>query len=145
MSFHEEKIPVRFGCLPVHETMFTQGELEELFSLINQPVDPTSPGSGSQGSNQAVYSIPERKLRRMQSNRESARRSRWRKKRHVENLTSDLNRLRLENRELKNRLGLTMNYNLLLSTENQCLKSESMSLIVTLLDLYRTLETMISQ
>jgi hypothetical protein len=145
MSFHEEEYPVRLTCVPVHETMFTQGEIEELFSLINQPVDPSSPGSGSQGSSRAVYSTRERKIRRMQSNRESARRSRWRKKRHVENLTNDLNRLRMENRELKNQLGLTMQYNLILSTENERLRSESMSLMATLLDLYRTLETIISQ
>lgn len=147
MSFYEENfpVPVRFTCHPVHETMLTQSEIEELFSLINQPVDPSSPGSGSQGSNRAVYSTRERKIRRMQSNRESARRSRWRKKRHIENLNNDVNRLKMENRELKNRLGLTMQYNLILSAENERLRSESVTLLATLLDLYRTLETIILQ
>jgi hypothetical protein len=139
-SFYEEEFPVQFMCHSIHETMFTRDEIEELFSLINQPVDPSSPESGSQGSNRAVYSTRERKIRRMQSNRESARRSRWRKKRHVENVNNDVNRLKMENRELKNQLGLTMQYNLMLSAENERLKSESMSLLARLLDLYRTLE-----
>ncbi|GAU26911.1 hypothetical protein TSUD_05810 [Trifolium subterraneum] len=144
-SFYEEEFPVQFMCNPVHEIMFTQDEIEELFSLINQPVDPSSPESGSQGSNRVVYSTHERKIRRMQSNRESARRSRWRKKRHVENLNNDVNRLKMENRELKNQLGLTMQYNLMLSAENQRLKSESISLLARLLDLNRTLGIIISQ
>lgn len=137
MFFDEEA--VRF------ETMLTPGEIEELFSLINQPVDQDSPISGSQGSNRAVYSTHERKLRRMQSNRESARRSRWRKKRNLENLTNQLNRLKAENRELKNRLGLTMHHHLLLSLENERLRSESVTLMAELSDLHRILGTMLSQ
>ena len=134
----------QFSC---HETMLTPSELEELFSLTNQPgfFDPASPSSGSQGSNRAVYSSHERRLRRMQSNRESARRSRWRKKRHLENLTNQLNRLRAEKRELKNRLGVTMHHNMLLSLENEHLRSESVTLLAKLSNLYRILGTMLSQ
>ncbi|QCD99052.1 extracellular signal-regulated kinase 1/2 [Vigna unguiculata] len=135
MFFHQE-------AQPVLETMFTPTEIQELFSLVNEP--PT-PESGSQESNRAVRSTHERKLRRMQSNRESARRSRWRKKRHLENLTNQANRLRMENRELKNRLCLTMHQNLLLSVENERLRSESVTLMATLSNLYQILATMISQ
>ncbi|KAL1353587.1 hypothetical protein HN51_017505 [Arachis hypogaea] len=130
------------------EAMFTPTELEELFSLINQPefFDPASPSSfGSRGSNRAVYSTHERKIRRKQSNRESARRSRWRKKRHLENLTNQLNRLKAENRELKNRLGLATQHNMLLSFENEHLKFESTNLRAKLLDAYQILGTMFSQ
>ncbi|KAK7321626.1 hypothetical protein VNO77_32452 [Canavalia gladiata] len=141
MSFHDEEA-VQSSCLPVLETMFTPSEIEELFSLINHPA---SPRSGSEGSNRAVYSTYERRLRRMQSNRESAKRSRWRKKRHLENLTNQLNRQRIENRELKNRLCLIMHQNLLLSVENEHLRSESVILMSKLSDLYRKLDTMISQ
>ncbi|KAK7310758.1 hypothetical protein RJT34_08470 [Clitoria ternatea] len=141
MFFHDEEA-VQSSCVPVLETMFTQDEIEELFSLINQP---GSPGSGSQGSNRAGYSTSERRLRRMQSNRESARRSRWRKKRHLENLTNQVNRLRIENRELKNRLCLTMHQNLLLSVENQRLRSESVTLMAKLSELCGVLGNMISQ
>lgn len=144
MLFQDEEA-VQFSCPMVHEAMFTSSEIEELFSLINQPDDPSSPGSGSQGSNRAVYSAQERKIRRMQSNRESARRSRWRKKRHLENLTNQLNRLRIENRELKNRLTSTVHHHLLLSVENECLISESMTLMARLSDPYQISSTMFSQ
>ncbi|KOM48921.1 hypothetical protein LR48_Vigan07g262500 [Vigna angularis] len=135
MFFHEE-------AQPVLEIMFTPTEIEELFSLVNEPL---SPESGSQELNRVVRSTHERKLRRMQSNRDSARRSRWRKKRHLENLTNQANRLRMENRELKNRLCLTMHQNLLLSLENERLRSESVTLMATLSNLYQILATMISQ
>ncbi|TKY57916.1 Ocs element-binding factor 1 [Spatholobus suberectus] len=141
MFFHEGEA-VRSSCFPVLESMFTPSEIEELFSLVNEPA---SPGSGSHGSNRAVRSTHERKLRRMQSNRESARRSRWRKKRHLENLTNQVNQLRMENRELKNRLYLTVHQNLLLSVENDHLRSESVALMARLSDLYQILGTMISQ
>ncbi|KAK9740483.1 hypothetical protein RND81_03G038900 [Saponaria officinalis] len=47
----------------------------------------------------------ERKQRRMMSNRLSARRSRMQKKRHLENLKNKLDRLTVQNQELKTRLG----------------------------------------
>ncbi|KAK7351244.1 hypothetical protein VNO77_10543 [Canavalia gladiata] len=144
MFLHEAEA-VQFACPPLLETMLNQSEVQDLFSLINQPGDPASPGSGSQGSNRAVYTSEERKFRRMQSNRESARRSRYRKKKHLENLTSQLNRLRIENRELKNRLALTMHHHLLLSLHNDHLKSEAVALMTTLSDLYGNLGTMLSQ
>ncbi|KAL2346502.1 hypothetical protein Fmac_000502 [Flemingia macrophylla] len=143
MLFHEA---VQLPCSdPVHETTLTESDIEDLFSLINQTRDPASPGSGSQGSNRAVYSPEERKLRRMQSNRESARRSRYRKKKHVENLTSQLNRLNIQNRELKNRLASTMHHYLLLSLHNDLLESESVALIAKLSGLCANLGTMLSQ
>ncbi|XP_027368145.1 basic leucine zipper 4-like [Abrus precatorius] len=142
MFFHEEEA-VQSSCFPFLETPFTPSDIEELLSFINQPVEPASPGSGSQGSNRAVYSTHERKLRRMQSNRESARRSRWRKKRHLENLTNQVNRLRIENRELKNRLCVTMHNNLLLAVENERLRCESVTLGSKLSDLYQILGTVL--
>ena len=146
MFFHEEAEAVQSSYFPVLETMFTPSEIEELFSLVNEPASPGSgSGSGSQGSNRAVRSSHERKLRRMQSNRESARRSRWRKKRHLENLMNQLNRLRMENQKYRNRLFLTMHQNLLLSLENERLRSESVTLMARLSDLYQILGTMISQ
>ncbi|KAE9599976.1 hypothetical protein Lal_00045402 [Lupinus albus] len=143
MFFHDET--VQFSCSTVLETMLTPGDKEELLSLIHQSRDQVSLNSGSQGSNRTVYSTQERKTRRMESNRESARRSRWRKKRHAENIKNQVNRLRTENRELKNRLGLTMHHHLLLSLENENLISESMVLIAKLTDLIGILNTMLSQ
>ncbi|KFK30382.1 hypothetical protein AALP_AA7G253900 [Arabis alpina] len=50
----------------------------------------------------------ERKRKRMESNRESARRSRIRKQSHIDNLRNQVNQLDLENRELNNRLRLVL-------------------------------------
>lgn len=116
------------------------GLMEELLSLL-QP----GGNSGSEGSSRAVYSVDERKRRRMVSNRESARRSRWRKKRHLEDLTEQVNRLKQENRELKNRLGLVAHRCHVAWRENDHMSSEFLALRSRLSDLCRILVAMQSQ
>ncbi|XP_021285085.1 basic leucine zipper 4 [Herrania umbratica] len=130
--------------LPVHETGFTPEEVEELLSYLESD-EPVSPNSGSEGSSRAIYSADERKQRRMISNRESARRSRWRKKRHLENVTEEVNRLNIENQQLKNRLSVAINQCYVVWRENEQLRSESVALWAKLLDLYWTLAAMQSQ
>ncbi|XP_020229626.1 bZIP transcription factor 2 [Cajanus cajan] len=66
----------------------------------------------------------ERKRRRMISNRESARRSRMRKQRHLENLRNQLSKCRVENRELSNRLQFVVHHCNRVRTENEWLRSE---------------------
>ncbi|XP_019085711.1 PREDICTED: basic leucine zipper 43-like [Camelina sativa] len=79
--------------------------------------------------NRPVLQVTEdRKRKRMESNRESAKRSRMRKQRHIENLKEEANRLGLENRELGNRLRIVL-YNMgLISTDNDRLMSEQENL-----------------
>ncbi|PQP93467.1 basic leucine zipper 8 [Prunus yedoensis var. nudiflora] len=123
MLFNHEPVHFnRFEC-PVQETGLTTDEIQELLSLL-QEGNSASPNSCSEGSNRAVYSVDEKKLRRKTSNRESARRSRWRKKRHFEDLTNDVNRLKVENRELKNRLGVVAQKCHVTWRENDRLTSE---------------------
>ncbi|KAK4434334.1 Basic leucine zipper 4 [Sesamum alatum] len=93
--------PVHYP-LPVLEHALTPNEINDLFSMLQS--QPSINSTSSSETNRSLYSLEERKRRRMISNRESARRSRWRKKKHIENLTSEANRLNIENRELKNRL-----------------------------------------
>ncbi|KAJ0240834.1 BZIP transcription factor-like protein [Hirschfeldia incana] len=66
--------------------------------------------SGEQNHNRNKLIQPEmteeKKRKRMESNRESAKRSRMRKQSHINNLRNQVNQLDLENRELKNRLQL---------------------------------------
>ncbi|CAK7347393.1 unnamed protein product [Dovyalis caffra] len=118
---------------PIHGPALSANEIQELLCLLQSPSP--SQDSGSRGSNRAVYSMDERKRRRMASNRESARKSRWRKKRHLEDLTQQLNRLKIGNRELKNQLGLILNQSRVLWRENDRLMSESMALKARLSDL----------
>ncbi|KAI9106936.1 hypothetical protein K1719_022464 [Acacia pycnantha] len=143
MFSHDDVVEsLQFLPCPLLETMLTPGDVQELLSLIQAEEDPASPSSCSQGSsNRAVYSLDERKHRRKQSNRESARRSRWRKKRHLENLTNLVNRLKTENRQLKNQLGFTLHQHLIFSLENAQLRSESEILMTRLSHLYRALGT----
>ncbi|XP_039055338.1 basic leucine zipper 4-like [Hibiscus syriacus] len=123
--------------LPVPETGFSPEELRELLSFFESE-EPISLNSGSESSSRVVYSPDERKQRRKISNRESARRSRLRKKRHLENLTDQVNRLNVENRQLKNRLSLVINQYHVVWVENEVLRSESEALWAKLMDLYWT-------
>lgn len=69
-------------------------------------------------------SIDERKRRRMISNRESARRSRMRKQKHLEIMRNEVNRLRVENQELSNRLRFVLFHVNRVRSENEQLRSE---------------------
>ncbi|XP_062023896.1 basic leucine zipper 4 [Rosa rugosa] len=144
MFFNSAEEAVEFQC-PVQETGLT-ATIEELMSLLqegNSNSNSGSPNSGSEGSNgRGVYSLDERKRRRMTSNRESARRSRWRKKRHLEDFTEEANRLKMENRELKNRLGLVAQKCYVTWRENERLESESLALWARLSDLNQVLVAM---
>ncbi|KAH7520331.1 light-inducible protein CPRF2 [Ziziphus jujuba] len=75
-------------------------------------------------SNRPVSVVDERRRRRMISNRESARRSRMRKQKHLENLRSQVNRFRVENRELTNRLRFALYHFQRVHTDNIRLRSE---------------------
>ncbi|CAL5197817.1 unnamed protein product [Lathyrus oleraceus] len=117
---------------------FPPWDFHDLFSddLESTTPLPITSSSGSDEPNQAQKKqkpdsdepnhrvIDERKRRRMLSNRESARRSRMRKQRHVENLRNQLNKCRIENRELKNRLQFIVFHYNRIRTENEWLRSE---------------------
>ncbi|XP_020582950.1 basic leucine zipper 4-like [Phalaenopsis equestris] len=66
----------------------------------------------------------ERRLKRMISNRESARRSRMRKQRHLDGLRNHLNRLKSENRELSNRIRTVVHNCQFFRLDNDRLRSE---------------------
>lgn len=134
MYFSDEAVHLDYPILEATE-------IEELLSLF-QPGNSGSPNSGSEEtSHRPIYTVDERKYKRMVSNRESARRSRFRKKRHLENLTNQVNRLRLENRDIKNRLGLVAHQCHVALRENDRLRSESFALWARLSDLCRILQT----
>lgn len=83
--------------------------------------------------------VDERKRRRMISNRESARRSRMRKQKHLENLRNQVNRLRVGNRDTMNRLRLVTHHYQLVRIENDRLRSESVVLRQRLWDIRQVL------
>ncbi|XP_022962504.1 basic leucine zipper 4-like isoform X1 [Cucurbita moschata] len=134
------------GEVPENHQEFTATEIQELLSLFLVNDGPPSSGSDSQGSipTSAACSTndDERKLRRMISNRESARRSRCRKKRHLEDLTNEVNRLMIQNRELKDQLGRILSRRHMVLRENDWLWMESVGLRVRLSDLCRIFAVM---
>lgn len=92
--------------------------------------------------NPAVCSSDERKQRLMLSNRESARRSRWRKQKHSEYVSKELNRLVAQNLEYKNRLASVMRLRHLLQRDNERLMYEYLAFKAKLDDLYGISVTM---
>ncbi|CAH2076177.1 unnamed protein product [Thlaspi arvense] len=99
--------------------------------------------SGEQNHNRNKLSKPEmtdeRKRKRMESNRESARRSRMRKQSHIDNLRDQVNRLDLENRELGNRLRLVIFQLQRVNTDNNRLATEQEILRLRLSEMRRIL------
>ncbi|KAL8096261.1 hypothetical protein AgCh_037282 [Apium graveolens] len=122
---------------------FSPDEINDLLSLINYYPTTTSTTattlSSSSDTNKSVYSVEERKHRRMISNRESARRSRQRRKRHLEKLVMEMNRLKCENRELKEQLCLASYHSHVVMLETELLKSEYFNLETRLSCLYPSL------
>ncbi|KAH7566723.1 hypothetical protein ACOSP7_023347 [Xanthoceras sorbifolium] len=134
------------------ENGFTPWDGADLYSAIQSPkpvgsssgsdetnVNRTNSNSGSDDQNLPVSVIDERKRRRMISNRESARRSRMRKQKHLENLRNQVNRLKLENRELTNRLQIVMHHCQRVWTDNDRLQSEHIMLRKKLSEIRRIL------
>lgn len=126
---------------PVHPVLednnfIFPAEINELLSFLQEPALHSTSGSET---NRPVYSIEERKRRRKISNRESARRSRFRKKQMYEDLNSELNRLKLVNRELKNRLGLLTHDCYTVQSDSNRLLSESVYLQYKLAGLHQIL------
>ncbi|CAN8328391.1 unnamed protein product [Cochlearia groenlandica] len=108
----------------------------------SQANEPDSDGS-KQNHDRTRLNEPEitddRKRKRMESNRESARRSRMRKQTHIDNLRNQVNRLDLENRELQNRLRLVIYQFQRMSTDNNRLMTEQEILRLKLSEMRRIL------
>ncbi|KAL0843150.1 hypothetical protein Bca101_016395 [Brassica carinata] len=101
--------------------------------LVSYPqVNLQSPAShNSTTSDEAIeetFVISERKQRRMVSNRESARRSRMRKQRHLDELLSQVAWLRSENHQILEKLNKASDSNDLVLQENLILKEENLEL-----------------
>ena len=79
--------------------------------------------SGSEGDLQHVV-MDERKRKRMESNRESARRSRARKQKHLDELTSQIAQLRRENQQVLQTINVTTQQFLTVDAENSVLRAQ---------------------
>ncbi|KAL1195041.1 bZIP transcription factor 2 [Cardamine amara subsp. amara] len=120
--------------VPAYETGFSLWDISHLFSVFNSSTDliPDSannylrPGSLNRtGSNVApTENTDERKKKRKLSNRESAKRSREKKQKHLEEMSIQLNQLKTQNRELTNQLRYVLYHCQQTKTENDRLRLE---------------------
>ncbi|KAL1189386.1 bZIP transcription factor 44 [Cardamine amara subsp. amara] len=72
--------------------------------------------------------IDERKRKRKQSNRESARRSRMRKQKHLDDLTAQVTRLRKENAQIVAGITVTTQHYVTIEAENSILRAQLLEL-----------------
>ncbi|KAL5723389.1 hypothetical protein ACHQM5_006795 [Ranunculus cassubicifolius] len=84
--------------------------------------------TSDEADEQNLSIIDERKQRRMISNRESARRSRMRKQKHLDELWSQVVRLQSENRQLIDKLNHVSDNHTQIVQENTRLKEEASQL-----------------
>lgn len=97
--------------------------------------------SGSEEDHQLL--MDQRKRKRMISNRESARRSRMRKQKHLDDLMGQLGQLKKENNHIITSMSVTTQHFLNIETENSILRAQmaelsnrlqSLNEIITFLD-----------
>lgn len=111
---------------PNHQTTFPMQEIVPNSSSVSNNSTSDIDADENQFSSRCI--IDERKRRRMISNRESARRSRMRKQRHLDELWSQVLRLRTENHNLMDRLNVVCESHGKVLQENARLKEEATDL-----------------
>ncbi|XP_078179817.1 basic leucine zipper 43-like [Carex rostrata] len=94
------------------------------WSAASEPYDTSNDNNNTEQENhQTLEEL--RRLRRMKSNRESARRSRMRKRIHLEELKIQLDQLEAQNSDLRRRVGSVLNRYSLVRQENRRLEMEA--------------------
>ncbi|XP_075483601.1 basic leucine zipper 43-like [Primulina tabacum] len=121
---HFNKFLTRFQN---HQTSLLMQELVPNSSSVSNK-STSDDADENQFSSSSSIIFDERKRRRMISNRESARRSRMRKQRHLDELWSQILLLRTENNNLMDKLNLVSESHDRVLQENVKLKEEAMDL-----------------
>uniref|UniRef100_A0A0E0EKQ1 BZIP domain-containing protein n=1 Tax=Oryza meridionalis TaxID=40149 RepID=A0A0E0EKQ1_9ORYZ len=84
--------------------------------------------SGSEGDIQLQVQMDLKRKRRKESNRESAKRSRLRKQQHLDDLTSQVNQLKMENQQLTTTLNMVTQSCAFAESQNSLLRTQMMEL-----------------
>ncbi|KAM7481778.1 hypothetical protein LguiB_006361 [Lonicera macranthoides] len=88
---------------------------------------PTGSSSTSEGDLRYAM-MDEKKRKRMISNRESARRSRMKKQKLVQNMAEEINRLQMANKDIVNKIDSTAQVYMMYKAENDVLRAQEMEL-----------------
>ncbi|PIN23012.1 hypothetical protein CDL12_04271 [Handroanthus impetiginosus] len=100
-----------------------------------------SPQMQNSGSEEDLQNLmDQRKRKRMQSNRESARRSRLRKQKHLDDLMAQVAQLTKENNQILNSINVTTHHHVNVETENSILRAQMMELTQRLQSLNEILD-----
>ncbi|KZV20168.1 Basic leucine-zipper 44 [Dorcoceras hygrometricum] len=92
----------------------------------NSPGSPPIRSSGSEGDFAQV--IDPKKRKRMESNRESARRSRMRKQKHLDDLLAEVAQIKKENNLISSNINITTQHYLNVESENAVLRAQMLEL-----------------
>ncbi|XWS31819.1 hypothetical protein CRYUN_Cryun23aG0109000 [Craigia yunnanensis] len=84
--------------------------------------------ASSSDSDPRYANIDERKRKRMLSNRESARRSRMRKQKQLEDLVNEVSALQKDNSQLSERINVTTQRYIEMESANNVLRAQAMEL-----------------
>lgn len=88
----------------------------------NSAGSPPTQNSGSEGDLQLL--MDQRKRKRMQSNRESARRSRMRKQKHLDDLMGQVTQLSKDNNQILTTTNITTQHLINVEAENSILRAQ---------------------
>lgn len=129
-----------FSPIPTQEPVFSKsGSIQDELITTQKKVNQCEPNRKRKSSESGSDDPDEKKQRRMISNRESARRSRMRKQKHLENLRNQVKRFKLGNRDMMNRLHTVILHSQIIRLENERLQVESMMLQQKLWDMHQIL------
>ncbi|XP_057545161.1 transcriptional activator TAF-1-like [Amaranthus tricolor] len=122
-------LPNLHSYLPLHDLTSLNTTLDHTSSCnFNNRINPIIISSNDEPNKEQDEEQEIRRLKRMISNRESARRSRLRKRKQLENLQSQVLQLLSANHQLAEKLNLVMETNYELLQENSRLRDESICL-----------------
>ncbi|KAF3437992.1 hypothetical protein FNV43_RR20748 [Rhamnella rubrinervis] len=145
-QYHSHRQPPVHQSIPDSSISFCIGSLFPS-SHIHIPIHEFSPNTSSSISNNTTFIedetsenptsniVTERRLKRMMSNRESARRSRMRRKMQIDDLQTQVDRLQSTNRQLSEKLIQLLECNQQILQENVQLKEKVSSLQIIVSDL----------
>ncbi|KAJ0253717.1 hypothetical protein HA466_0113570 [Hirschfeldia incana] len=132
--------------VPAFETGFTPWDISHLFSVFDSSSSVNLiPHSAHEYLSSGPNVVPtdnytdERRKKRKLSNRESAKRSRVKKQKHLEEMNIQLNQLRIESRELENQIRYVLHHFQRTEMENDRLRLEHRMLHDTLLNMRQVL------